>query len=319
MDKQDIRKILLFRIYGLLPERFHALVDRWIAEDSTLKQKSMYEIWKAIPSQPSTDSRKALNRVYEKAGMTRSSHFHISLRYAAVLLVLLLPVAAYFFCHHESEPKLLSCSTAQSEMKAIVLPDSTKVILNSSSSLSYPSEFPDSIREVSLKGEALFHVKHNASKPFIVKSGCMRIHDLGTIFNVNSYDPHNIIATLAEGSVDVWTENKDVKSNYTVLKPGQQAEYNSNKRTLLVLNVTSDDIISWTHGDLYFFEKPLGTIVKGISDKYGVQIIIQSTLDTNLPVTIRVYHDDTIDSTIKVLAKTIGANYEAKGKDYIIY
>lgn len=48
----------------------------------------------------------------------------------------------------------------------ITLPDGTKVRLNAATSLTYPLQFTDSIRQVTVAGEAYFEVAHNAKKIF---------------------------------------------------------------------------------------------------------------------------------------------------------
>ena len=69
----------------------------------------------------------------------------------------------------------------------VVLEDGTKVYLNSSSTLEYPTSFTGDSRQVVLEGEAYFEVTHDPDKPFIVKTSDMNIVVRGTSFNVNAY------------------------------------------------------------------------------------------------------------------------------------
>jgi transmembrane sensor len=68
------------------------------------------------------------------------------------------------------------------------LPDSTKVYLNSKTSLSYPLVFSDNIREVKLSGEAYFEVAENKEVPFVVNTGRINIEVTGTEFLATNYD-----------------------------------------------------------------------------------------------------------------------------------
>ncbi len=62
----------------------------------------------------------------------------------------------------------------------LVLPDGTKVWLNSASSIIYPTAFVGKERNVEITGEAYFEVVHNAGMPFRVKVGDQIIEDIGT-------------------------------------------------------------------------------------------------------------------------------------------
>ena len=66
----------------------------------------------------------------------------------------------------------------------VVLPDSSRVWLNSGSVLIYPSIFVGDRREVYLSGEGYFEVEKNAEQPFIVKARTLNVEVLGTRFNL---------------------------------------------------------------------------------------------------------------------------------------
>ncbi len=69
----------------------------------------------------------------------------------------------------------------------LILPDGSKVWLNSASSLKYPAIFNGQKREVELDGEAYFEIKENKSMPFNVKTNKVEVTVLGTRFNLNCY------------------------------------------------------------------------------------------------------------------------------------
>ena len=79
-------------------------------------------------------------------------------------------------------------STPRGGKYQVVLPDGSKVWLNASSSLYFPTAFTGNIREVVLTGEAYFEVAKNKEKPFRVKVGSMQVNVLGTHFNINAYE-----------------------------------------------------------------------------------------------------------------------------------
>lgn len=147
------------------------------------------------------------------------------------------------------------------------LPDGTKVWLNAASSLRYPASFAAvSVRRVELVGEAYFEVSKDKQHPFVVESKGQRITVLGTHFNVNTYrDEAYATTTLLEGSVEVMAMNKA-----SLLKPGQQAQVQSGKVTVLPADVLL--ATAWKDGNIQFRQAPIEDIMRMVSRWYDVQV-----------------------------------------------
>src|ERR1700722_14725033 len=92
-----------------------------------------------------------------------------------------------------------------------ILPDGTRVWLNSGTKIFYPARFTGSERVVELNGEAYFEVAHD-HRPFSVSlPGGTRVQALGTSFDVTAYPGEDSIqATLLEGMVNVQKSGKTV-------------------------------------------------------------------------------------------------------------
>ena len=103
----------------------------------------------------------------------------------------------------------------------LVLPDGSKVWLNASSSLHFPTVFNGNERNVDLTGEAYFEIAKNKEKPFHVNVNGYQVEVLGTHFDVNAYADEGAIRTsLLEGSVKI------KKGNISgLLKPGEQGVF----------------------------------------------------------------------------------------------
>ena len=90
----------------------------------------------------------------------------------------------------------------------VLLPDGSRVMLGSGSRLEYPSDFgQNGVREVELTGQARFSVRHDAGRPFVVKSGNMSTKVLGTVFYVRSYHGSASSVVLLKGCVSVSSED----------------------------------------------------------------------------------------------------------------
>ncbi|HWW38012.1 FecR family protein, partial [Pedobacter sp.] len=139
------------------------------------------------------------------------------------------------------------------------LPDGSKIWLNASSSLKYPTLFSKNERRVELSGEAYFEVAKmtfkesghkKARTPFIVVTSKQQVEVLGTHFNINSYeDEATTKTTLLEGAVRV----SQVGSRKTVnLLPGLQSVLNNNN--LSTRAVDTDEAVAWKNGYFQFNE-----------------------------------------------------------------
>lgn len=155
----------------------------------------------------------------------------------------------------------------------ILLPDGTRVWLNTQSSITYPQCFPaEGAREVSVEGEAYLEVKHDARHPFVVTAGNVKTTVLGTTFNVRNYSGEPAQVTLVSGRVKVSNG-----SNGIILHPGQMADGNSMKAK----DVYTDDIISWKDGMFSFSEQTLQEVMLEIGRWYNLNVVFANRAHIN--------------------------------------
>lgn len=192
---------------------------------------------------------------------------------AASLAILLSFVGIYFYSDNSKKEKQIRIEVAKGVITQTLLPDGTKVILNSGSVLTYQSEFHSS-REVYLEGEAYFDVVHKNEKPFIVKSEQLQVVVYGTQFNVQSYLEHkNIEVTLLKGSVGIIIEGQ---TDNIYLSPGRQLTYDKVYNNLSQKEISPQLYISWINGGLYFNQKTLEEISVILEKHFDKKICITS-------------------------------------------
>jgi ferric-dicitrate binding protein FerR (iron transport regulator) len=166
-------------------------------------------------------------------------------------------------------------STPRGGQYQVVLADGSKIWLNASSSLRFPTEFRDKIREVEVTGEAYCEIAHNASKPFRLKVKEMQVTVLGTHFDVMAYDNESTIkTTLLEGSLRV--------SNATgasLIAPGQQAVLHKNGSFQLVPNADVEEAVAWKNGKFVFSSADIHTIMRQVERWYNVDISFEREAD----------------------------------------
>lgn len=159
-------------------------------------------------------------------------------------------------------------STPRGGQYQLILPDGTKVWLDASSSLTFPTGFRGNDRVVDMTGEAYFEVAPNARQSFKVRADGVVVEVLGTHFNIMAYgDERSIKTTLIQGSVKV---TKDAFSR--VLAPGEQAVLDREGASPSVQAADVEQAVAWKNGYFEFENMDLKTIMRQISRWYDVDI-----------------------------------------------
>lgn len=164
-------------------------------------------------------------------------------------------------------------STPKGRQYQVTLPDSTKVWLNSASSIYYPTVFAGNERRVEVTGEVYLEVAKNKQKPFrVLVNKKTEVDVLGTHFNVNAYqDEPDIKVTLIEGSVKVSNGQ-----SAEMLKPGQQASVQAGVTT--VKEVAVDVVMAWRDGIFLLENTDFDALMRQISRWYDVKIVYESAV-----------------------------------------
>lgn len=189
------------------------------------------------------------------------------------------------------------------------LADGTKVWLNASSSLRYPTRFAGKERRVELTGEAYFEVTHNASMPFKVKTDKEVVTVLGTHFNVNAYhDEPFVKTTLLEGKVRI----NALKSHTSgILKPGEQAILTDGQIKIAVGD--TEAATAWKNGYFRFRGENITSIMRKLSRWYNIDVQYATTIsDEGYYGTISRFKN--IKQVLAVLSETGSVHFKVDGR-----
>lgn len=163
--------------------------------------------------------------------------------------------------------QMITLTTPRAGQYAVTLSDGTKVWLNASSELIYPTSFGQDERNVHIKGEGYFEVAHDENRPFIVHTERQRIQVLGTRFNVQAYADEMVQqTTLVEGAVVI--ESVSGKDSFR-LRPGQQASANEDNRFTLA-RVEPGEYIAWKDGNIMLNSYNLAEILRQLERWYDI-------------------------------------------------
>lgn len=155
----------------------------------------------------------------------------------------------------------------------IQLPDGTVVNLNAESSITFLEDFTDSIRQVSLVGEAFFDVAENRERPFIVSSAGIDTRALGTSFNVKAYEEdQHVQVVLASGTVKV-TQSQEKNCEEVILRPGEKALVGKQTNTIHKQQADLHTTLAWKDNLLVFHQASSEKVFATLERWYGVKII----------------------------------------------
>lgn len=226
---------------------------------------------------------------------------------AAVLLLLTVTVSLFWWMNttdrHRPAPgasALTKRTTEPSEYKYLLLPDSTQVWLNASSSLEFPEHFRSDKREVTLSGEAYFDVRHSERAPFIIHTGKISTTVLGTSFNIKAYpDRQHIIISVSTGKVKVSYNNVPLAT----LVKGQQVKVNSRINTVEEKKIAPAQVAAWQQGNMSYEDESFEDIVADLERLYNVKIRIDNDAIRTLRVSTSFRREIGIEQALQVLCK----------------
>ncbi|MEM9832502.1 MAG: FecR domain-containing protein [Bacteroidota bacterium] len=169
--------------------------------------------------------------------------------------------------------------TAYGETQRLLLPDSSVVMLNANSTISYNERSFLQQREIWIAGEAFFTIAKqwdadSTLTDFSVRTEDLSVNVLGTKFNVNTHRESTKVI-LSEGSVKlVLPQGASTKS--VLMKPGEMVTFASHNQTLEKTVVNPTKRTAWQQNELVFNDTPVQEIIHTLEDTYGWQITVQN-------------------------------------------
>ena len=202
--------------------------------------------------------------------------------------------------------------TQKGDKTDIVLPDNTKVKLNSDSKIKYKKEFKQ--RDVYLLGEAFFDVTRNTKKPFAIETQKTVTKVLGTSFNIKAYQNEVITTSVKTGLVSFC--DKKQKKNEVLLKPNNKGSLSLNNN-LTSSNCEIDHHIGWMNNKFVFENETLENIFKDLSRTYNVEFEFKNKDILNSKFTGK-FNNESIIEIIDALSLTGKFAYTKDKNNFII-
>ncbi len=205
-------------------------------------------------------------------------------------------------------------NTETGNRSAIILPDSTRVWLNSKTKFWYNENYDRENRSVFLSGEAFFEVRRR-SKPFIVHVNDFEIKVYGTKFNVSAYpDDQSVLTCLESGKISIHREGK----KELFIAEGQLVSYERKTSGFGISVVRTEEYSAWRSNKMYLHDESLRDLCRKLERKFTIKV---SFIPENLADEVHytgVFSDEDITEILDAIAIASGLKYSKEGNQYTI-
>lgn len=233
---------------------------------------------------------------------------------AALALLISLSFTVYFITDRwVADGSMITASTGGNEKIMVDLPDGSRVHLNRSTEIKYPSRFRGEQREVSVKGEAFFDVIPNRDKPFVVEAGNARIRVTGTSFNVLTSNKNNDIEVMVKSGQVILSDKYGEQE--LVLDPdliGTMSETEHYR-----YRNSDPNYLSWSTEILTYEGTPLEKTFSDLKRVHNIEVIAtdKSILDKRISTTFDRQSPQTI---ISIICTTFNLESEISNSIYYL-
>lgn len=218
------------------------------------------------------------------------------------------------FVFHEISSQRTAFEVPAGQRIDLDLADGTHVWLNSGSRIEYPVVFGRRSRQVKISGEAMFDVKPDAGRPFIVETYASTIEVLGTKFNVKADEAAGRFSTaLIRGEVKVSAEGQMV-----YLHPDQTVDLIDGH--LVVTRTEDPATLLWPEGILSMKGVSFEELMEKFEKLYDVRIVYKcKTMPVIEFASGKIRIADGVDHALRVLQHVAKFTYERDEESNTIY
>jgi transmembrane sensor len=205
-------------------------------------------------------------------------------------------------------------STARSGQYEVVLPDGSRVWLNSASAIRFPASFTGKERSVELSGEAWFDVQHADKIPFVIHSGNITTLVMGTAFNIKAYPGEQALTvSVQRGKVNVQNGDRLLAS----LEKGRQVKVLSNDSSFQSA-IDTTNIAGWKKGNLYYKDERLADVIADLQRVFNVSIQIKNAELKEVVTTASVNKNAGIRKILDIICRFTDARLSENNGIFII-
>ena len=211
-------------------------------------------------------------------------------------------------------PTVLRFATTTGEVRQVTLPDGSKADLDTNTALTVA--YSQNMRSTDLtRGRAIFDVKHDENRPFLVDADGHEVRVLGTKFEVATIGDKFSVA-VARGSVGV--SSKSMRTAQEQLTSGDKVIYTAHATVPKRERIDPNDIGSWTERRLTFNDAKLSDVIKEVNRYFdGTAFKLDSPDLASLSFTGSLFLNNKED-VARNLSSFMSLNYRRDGDSFVL-
>jgi ferric-dicitrate binding protein FerR (iron transport regulator) len=314
--------IFIKYLTGNITAQEKAELFEWMdASDANRKEYlTMRKVWdmyqlNSEPVEPSISFGQILaeynRKLAENNTQTKSIKLYFHLRELlkiASVFILAFGLGWYFYANRPQTIAYHTIEVPTGQRVKLTLADGSLVWLNAQTKFTYPETFDKHHRRVTLDGEGLFEISHDAKRPFSVQTANYNVSVLGTKFEVYAYSNSNAFETiLIEGSVEV--SGNETGNLLCRMQPGQKLWFDEESQNMKLAKVNTNEYITWTYGIYSFNDITFSEMSKRLEHYYKTQIIISDSLIGNYHCTGKFRQHESITDIMNVVKSDMPFSY----------
>lgn len=307
-----------------LDEQVRDQAARWFAAQRRgpmpVEERAAFDGWRADPI-----NQAALNSMHElwgevagigELGVEVPRRRHVTRHWIAVAATLVLVFAGAVYLALRTMPDAPEhLATLVGEQRTATLPDGSVATLNVVTRLAYAAE--GGRRHVQLaEGEAIFFVRKDPNRPFVVRAGGYEVRAIGTAFNVR-HRGREVEVSVLEGTVAVVARAGP--------RAGQElARLGAGRRLALgppealsaparPISIAAQNVAEWRMRTLDYEDAPLSRVVDDLNRFFDRPITVADPTLARQRVTLRLQVEDR-ERAIELLAALVDARVERRAQ-----
>lgn len=307
MNMQQFDRLLDLYLQGRLSPEMHARLEKWLDQYGD----------DDLPDDRTEEEKEALRqRILQKTSRQGGKVVRMTV-YRVAASILLVAVTSYMIWNVWFRQAAMNMVTSLGVTTKHILKDGSIVWLKGESSLAYADNFTDE-RYVILKGEALFEVARDPSRPFTIDCGDVTTQVLGTSFNIKTKEDNNIEVLVLTGKVKV--SSPDNEQGIAVL-PNEKAIYYDKEELLVKENAKEAEAttaVAGTEYNMHFEDEPVRDVLERIEKKFDVSFVMEDNSKLDKCRFTADLTDQTLEWTLALMVETLKFEYTVEGRNITV-
>ncbi|TPE42374.1 FecR family protein [Pontibacter mangrovi] len=203
--------------------------------------------------------------------------------------------------------------------ETIWLPDSSQVLLNAHSTLTYKEGFGKEHRSVTLEGQGFFQVRPDKRLPFRIESKAAVTQVVGTSFDLQAYPgqgQESLAVVTGTVQYQPLSPEGEPLGAPAIVQAGHSITFKKQAEEITLNALMPHDQLVWS-GRLVFEQTRLDQVLRVLRKHYKREIVLQDPKAGQCLLTAS-FQEEKLTDVLDVIALSLRMTWQASGDSYIL-